>query len=158
MWIITLYLSFLPFQIMSIFNASRLLGKTVLITGASSGIGAVRLPALSTIKPGTKYLTSHTPPTSRLALFARPPPYCLQRYRSTSQGRPFTGYPFYTGGLKSNSPCAPKRSARESRRGCEGCAQGIWSAAGWYNRDCTARCVGQGPGSCAVVQGTVRPQ
>jgi len=28
---------------MSVFNASRLLGKTVLITGASSGIGAVRL-------------------------------------------------------------------------------------------------------------------
>jgi NADP-dependent 3-hydroxy acid dehydrogenase YdfG len=27
---------------MSIFNASRLLGKTVLITGASAGIGAVR--------------------------------------------------------------------------------------------------------------------
>ena len=28
---------------MSIFNASRILGKTVLITGASSGIGAVSL-------------------------------------------------------------------------------------------------------------------
>ena len=27
---------------MSVFNASRLLGKTVLITGASAGIGAVR--------------------------------------------------------------------------------------------------------------------
>jgi NADP-dependent 3-hydroxy acid dehydrogenase YdfG len=29
---------------MSIFNASRLLGKTVLITGASAGIGAVLMP------------------------------------------------------------------------------------------------------------------
>jgi NADP-dependent 3-hydroxy acid dehydrogenase YdfG len=28
---------------MSVFNASRLLGKTVVITGASAGIGAVRL-------------------------------------------------------------------------------------------------------------------
>ena len=27
---------------MSIFNATRLIGKTVLVTGASSGIGAVR--------------------------------------------------------------------------------------------------------------------
>lgn len=31
---------------MSIFNASRLLGKTVLITGASGGIGAVSGDAL----------------------------------------------------------------------------------------------------------------
>jgi hypothetical protein len=29
---------------MSVFNASRLLGKTVLVTGASVGIGAVRGP------------------------------------------------------------------------------------------------------------------
>ncbi|KAJ7273694.1 hypothetical protein B0H12DRAFT_1090653 [Mycena haematopus] len=37
---------------MSVFNASRLLGKTVLITGASSGIGAVRLPfSVSSISP-----------------------------------------------------------------------------------------------------------
>lgn len=28
---------------MSVFNASRLIGKTVLITGASGGIGAVRI-------------------------------------------------------------------------------------------------------------------
>ena len=36
---------------MSVFNTSRLLGKTVLITGASAGIGAVRLRS---------YLTRHT--------------------------------------------------------------------------------------------------
>jgi len=149
-----LQLSFLPFLIMSIFNASRLLGKTALITGASAGIGAVRPPALSTIKSRTNPLTtSHA--ASRLALFARPPPYCLQRYRSTSQclARLFT---FHTGRLKPDSPCAPKRSARESRRGREGRAQGVWSAGGWYNRDYTARCLGQGPGSCVVVQGTAR--
>ena len=29
---------------MSVFNASRLIGKNVLITGASAGIGAVRPP------------------------------------------------------------------------------------------------------------------
>lgn len=42
--------------IMSVFNASRLLGKTVIVTGASSGIGAVR----SLIKPkviGLDYLS-----------------------------------------------------------------------------------------------------
>ncbi len=41
---------------MSVFNASRLLGKTVIVTGASSGIGAVR----SLIKPkviGLDYLS-----------------------------------------------------------------------------------------------------
>lgn len=32
-----------PIRAMSVFNSSRLLGKTVLITGASAGIGAVRL-------------------------------------------------------------------------------------------------------------------
>lgn len=32
---------------MSVFNASRLLGKTVLITGASAGIGAVSKEQLS---------------------------------------------------------------------------------------------------------------
>jgi hypothetical protein len=40
---------------MSLFNTSRLLNKTILITGASSGIGAVSLmitfsPALSSLK------------------------------------------------------------------------------------------------------------
>lgn len=32
---------------MSVFNATRIVGKTVLITGASSGIGAVSLPSIS---------------------------------------------------------------------------------------------------------------
>lgn len=146
---------------MSIFNASRLLGKTILITGASAGIGAVRLQAaLSAIRSRTKSLTSHA--ASRLALSARLPPYCLQRYCTPIKPLGASGdysriILSITGRLKPNSPCAPRRSARESRRGREGRAQGVWSAAGWRNRDYTARCVGQGPSSCAVVQGTVRP-
>ena len=59
---------------MSIFNTSRLLGKTVLTTGASEGIGAVCLPALSTIESSTNPLTSHT----RCPLCALP---CLPGYR-----------------------------------------------------------------------------
>ena len=44
---------------MSIFNASRLLGKTVLITGASAGIGAVRRQC--SLQSNQKSLTLHAP-------------------------------------------------------------------------------------------------
>jgi short-subunit dehydrogenase len=41
---------------MSIFNASRLLGKTVLITGASAGIGAVRVLLSSSRRDKLTYM------------------------------------------------------------------------------------------------------
>jgi hypothetical protein len=54
---------------MTVFNASRLLGKTVLITGASSGIGAVCTNLA---------LRRATPILIRSP--HRPPPSCLPRY------------------------------------------------------------------------------
>ena len=43
---------------MSVFNASRLIGKTVLITGASAGIGAVRLGFVRKLADPTLMLSS----------------------------------------------------------------------------------------------------
>ena len=142
---------------MSIFNASRLLGRPhhgrQFRDWRGTSSGALRA---STINSSTK-----TPDITHAAHIAP----CLVRHivrKGTDQPlsasrRPFTGYPFNTVRLQLNSHNAPRRSARDSRRGREGRAPGVWSATGWHNRDCIARCVGRVSGSCAVVQGTASP-
>jgi hypothetical protein len=61
---------------MSVFNASRLVGKTVLLTGASSGIGAVRT-----------FRFSHSVQVKPLREISRPLLFCSPRYVFNKRGQ-----------------------------------------------------------------------
>jgi hypothetical protein len=61
---------------MSVFNASRLVGKTVLLTGASSGIGAVR-----------RSRSSHSIQVKPLRETSRPLLFCSLKYVFNRRGQ-----------------------------------------------------------------------
>ena len=148
---------------MSIFNASRLLGKTVLITGASAGIGAVLL-ILSGV-PLSLYLPDIPilPSGHRRIICKGTNATCVTHHNDNNSSDAISIFVVTNsctprrldlGGLELDPRLAPSGPARESRRGCRRRAQGRWRAGRRENRHRTARRYRPDPSGCAVVQGT----
>jgi hypothetical protein len=112
---------FAHFRKMSVFNASRLQNKTVLITGASGGIGEVII-LLNDLMDRI--------PTDGTVLFERQPRYYLQRLARISLAN-YLG-PSVTfhlpGGIQYHSSCPPNRGPGQGQSCMRISSQGLGSS------------------------------